>query len=219
MRVLLVEDDIKISKNISFYLTQHKYIVDSSRSVIDAKNYLLQNEYDVILLDWMLPDGEGISLLKDKTWTTPVIMITAKAMLNDKVEAFELGIDDYLTKPFMLPELLARIRSVVRRSNNLVNSNITVGDVTIDLNKYQVLFKNQVLDITGKAYAVIEYLALKVDQVVPRSDLSERVLDSSESDSNLVDVYIANIRKEIRKYSDKEYIKTVKGVGYMLCSN
>lgn len=219
MRVLLVEDDAKISKNVAFYLSQHKYIVDIASNLQNSKQYLSDNEYDVILLDWMLPDGEGISLLKARTWNTPVIMITAKAMLNDKMEAFELGIDDYLTKPFMLPELLVRIRSVVRRSNNSSESIIKIDELSIDLNKYEVKYMDTVLEISGKAFSIIEFLAMRLDHVVARDELAEKVLDSVESDSNLVDVYIATIRKTLKKYSEKKYIKTVKGVGYMLCSN
>lgn len=218
MRILLIEDDEKLSKNISFYLEKYKYIVDRSKTVAKALQYLNSNVYDIILLDWMLPDGEGTEILKENRNNIPVIMLTAKSMLSDKVEAFELGVDDYLSKPFMLPELLARIKSILRRNMSLDTNVINLDQLEIDLNKYEVRYKGNTLNISGKQFSILEYLVHKIDHVVSRDELSERVLDTLENETNLVDVYISTIRKEIKKYSDREYIKTVKGVGYMLCS-
>lgn len=223
MKILLIEDDAKISKNVKFFLEQYKYIIDTSDSVSKSIEMLDENEYDIILLDWMLKDGEGSEILKylsNKNSKTPILTITAKSMLGDKIEAFELGVDDYLVKPFMLPELLMRIKSIIRRStSNTLQPNTTFFEFEIDMNKCEVRHNTELLNIKGKVYALLEYLILNLDRVVSRMEIEERVLDSSESDSNLVDVYIATLRKEFKKYSEEEIIKTVKGKGYMLCSN
>ena len=223
MRILLVEDDKKISKNVAFFLEKYGFIVDLAENLVVAEKVRQESEHDLILLDWMLPDGEGVQFLNEiraKGDNSPVIMLTARSLLEDKIEAFNFGADDYLTKPFQLPELLVRIKSVVRRT---VSSDATpiyqFGDLTVDTNKCEVKLKDKVLDISAKTYSVFEYLVINSNRVVARDEIFEKVLDIEPDASNAVDVYIANIRSLLGKKLGNSLIKTVKGRGYMLCTD
>lgn len=222
MKILLVEDDKTISNNSAFYLRKYSYLVDQAFTINQSDELLLSNEYDLLVIDRTLPDGDGVSLVKkcrDIKNNIPIIMITARTLLEDKVEAFEIGVDDYVTKPFQLPELLVRIKSILRRTNlDTTTSLITIGDLEINTDSCSVTIKSKEIELTGKTYNVLEYLAMNKDRIVSRDEICERVLDLDNESSNVVDVHIAYIRKAFGKKTSNKLIKTVKGKGYMLCS-
>lgn len=220
MRLLLIDDNRDLVFSLRRSLTKN-FVVDIA---YDGKQgtYLAEiNEYDIIILDILLPDINGIEICKSLRKSgiqTPIIMLTGQYELSDKVNALDGGADDYVTKPFHVPELLSRIRAVLRRQRNAFPSNVlTVADLQIDLNKKQVTRSNKKISLRRKEFYLLEYLARNVGNVITREMILDHVWESeNDSLTNIVDVHIKYLRDQIDKNFDKKLIKTVHGLGYKL---
>jgi DNA-binding response OmpR family regulator len=221
MRVLVVEDDMVIANLLQRALREESYAVDLAHDGIEGEWLAMENPYDLIILDVMLPRKDGISVLnslREAAVKIPVLMLTARDEVKDKVSGLDGGADDYMTKPFSLDELLARARSLLRRrTNDYSGAVLEVGHLKIDPARKEVSRAGQIIELTSKEYALVEYMARNSGKVVSRSELSEHVWDMDfEPSSNVVDVYVGYLRSKIDKGFEIPMIKTVRGHGYML---
>jgi DNA-binding response OmpR family regulator len=220
MRILLVEDYLPLQKSLAKGLRETGFAVDVTGDGREGLWYAKSNEYDVIILDIMLPGLDGLSILKQLRNIgnkTHILILTAKDTLEDKVKGLDFGADDYLVKPFAFEELLARLRALIRRHYQQKRACIAMEDIKIDLNKQQVYRKNQPVILTPREYALLEYLAVRAGQVVTRTDIWEHVYDfNSSATSNVVDVYIGYLRKKLETQGKPALIHTIRGRGYML---
>ena len=218
MKILILEDDKHLNKAICEML---KNIAETT-PVYDGANALYaveQNIYDLIILDVMLPNVDGFTILKKirEVGTTPVIMLTAKDSVSDKVKGLKLGADDYMTKPFYRDELIARVNALLRRYNNNFNGfQVIFKDLKFDLSQKKVTINDEVLEITGKSYDILEYLVRNKDIIITKEQLFNRIWGfESETIWSVVEVYVSNIRKLLKKYDYHIYLKTLRNVGYM----
>lgn len=220
MRILLVEDYLPLQKSLAKGLREADFAVDVTGDGKEGLWYAKSNEYDVIILDIMLPGLDGLSILKqlrDAGNKTHILILTAKDRLEDKVKGLDFGADDYLVKPFAFEELLARLRALTRRSYQQKRTCITIEDIKIDLNKQQVYKNGQLVILTPREYALLEYLAMRAGEIVTRTDIWEHVYDfNSSATSNVVDVYIGYLRKKLETQGKVALIHTIRGRGYML---
>jgi DNA-binding response OmpR family regulator len=220
MRILVVEDDAPLASILIRTLREESYAVDHAPDGQEAEWLAFENPYDLIILDLMLPRKHGLDVLKsvrDGGVTTPVLILTARDTKEDVVKGLDLGADDYLTKPFNLEELLARVRALLRRQSGDPATVIEAGPVTIDPSRKEVLRDGNPVSLTAKEYALLEYMARHAGTVLSRTQLSEHVWDMNfEPTSNVVDVYIGYLRNKLDKPFDVPVIKTVRGHGYML---
>ena len=220
MRVLLVEDQVALVKALRQGLEEEGFAVDAALDGEEADAKARTTQYDVIVLDIMLPKVDGLTLLK--RWraagiSTHVLMLTAKGALDDKVAGLDTGADDYLTKPFELEELLARIRALIRRGHQVKDPLIKVYDLTLDTAARRVERAGQSIHLTPREYALLEFLAFHRGKVVTRTMIWEHLYDEyDENTSNVVDVYIRYLRNKIDKGFDPPLIMTRWGEGYML---
>jgi DNA-binding response OmpR family regulator len=220
VRVLLVEDQLSLVKALRQGLEEEGFAVDSATDGEDADAKARATQYDVIVLDVMLPKVDGLTLLK--RWrgagiNTHVLMLTAKTSLNDRVGGLDSGADDYLTKPFELEELLARIRALVRRNHQVKDPTIRVLDLVLDTAARTVERAGQKIHLTPREYALLEFLAFNQGKVVTRTMIWEHLYDEyDENTSNVVDVYIRYLRNKIDKGFEPPLILTRWGEGYML---
>jgi DNA-binding response OmpR family regulator len=221
MRVLVVEDDMVIASLLQRALREESYAVDVAHDGMEGEWLAIENPYDLIILDVMLPRKDGIAVLaaiRAASVKAPVLMLTARDEVKDKVSGLDNGADDYMTKPFSIDELLARVRSLLRRrSTDYSGAVIEVGHLKIDPARKEVSRAGQTIELTSKEYALVEYMARNAGKVVSRSEMSEHVWDMDfEPNSNVVDVYVGYLRAKIDKGFDAPMIKTVRGHGYML---
>jgi DNA-binding response OmpR family regulator len=224
MKLLLIEDDARLAENCKLYLENSQFVVDvcktGSMGLLKAKD----QPYSVIILDWMLPDISGIDVLRElrkRGVTTPVIMTTARSQVEDKLEGFSLGIDDYVTKPYALSELLARITAVQRRTSTGTTDKVTnCSYLSINFDTCAVTCNGKKVELTPKEYAILELLTLNKESVVLRSEIIHHVW-SEDVDlfSNHVEVHMKNLRQKIDIAGKNSLIVTVKGKGYMLTEN
>jgi DNA-binding response OmpR family regulator len=219
MRILLVEDEEKVSRFVTLGLNAEQFVVDRAADGITGYEMASGHPYDVLIVDLMLPRLSGtelISRLRQNRVETPVLVLSARDQLDDKVKNIENGADDYLTKPFAFAELLARIRALLRR-RPLGSTMLTVGDLEIDLVTRQVKRSGKVLRLTSKEYGLLEYLASNPGRVLSRTMIIQYVWDQSfEGLTNIVDVYIRHLRQKIDDPFEKKLIRTVRSAGYML---
>lgn len=219
MRILLVEDEEKVSRFVTLGLNAEQFVVDRAADGITGYEMATAHPYDILVVDLMLPRLSGtelISRLRQNQVETPVLVLTARDQLDDKIKNFENGADDYLTKPFAFAELLARIRALLRR-RPVGSTMLTVGDLEIDLVTRQVKRSGKVLRLTTKEYGLLEYLASNPDRVLSRTMIIQYVWDQSfEGLTNIVDVYIRHLRQKIDDPFDRKLIRTVRSAGYML---
>lgn len=220
MRILLVEDEKELAAIIKQGLEEEGYIVDVAH---DGEEGLYMSEnysVDAVILDIMLPVMDGLTVLstmRKKGINTPVILLTARDALIDKIKGLDTGADDYLTKPFVFDELLARVRSLLRRKTDVKEAVIRIADIEINTANHEVRRGERLITLSAKEYALLEYLAYKKNTVVSRSDIIEHIYhEDSEMDSNVVDVYINYLRNKIDKDFKKKLIHTVRGAGYIL---
>jgi len=220
MRILVIEDEKKIADFIKRGLKEEGYAVDAS---YDGENGLFlakTNDYDLILLDLMLPKLDGITLcrkLREAKVSTPIIMLTAKDAVREKVIGLDAGADDYLTKPFAFEELLARIRAILRKKNGAEATKLEVGDLSLDLHTHKVTRGGKEIELTAKEYALLEYLMRNSGSIVTRTMISEHVWDIDfDTFTNVIDVYINYLRNKIDTGHSKKLIQTVRGRGYIL---
>lgn len=220
MRILVVEDEKKIADFIKRGLKEEGYAVDVA---YDGENGLFladTNDYDLVLLDLMLPKIDGLALckkLKTSKVTTPVIMLTAKDTVKDKVVGLDSGADDYLTKPFAFEELLARIRAILRKQDAETPTKLTISDLELDLLTHKVTRRSEEIALTTKEYSLLEYLMRNKGLIVTRTMISEHVWDIDfDTFTNVIDVYINYLRNKIDSGFDNKLIHTVRGRGYIL---
>ena len=220
MRILLVEDDPGVSGFIVKGLTEERYAVDLAT---DGEEGFFMGDsipYDLIVLDVMLPKLDGMVVcrrLRAKGKTVPILLLTAKDAIEDRVLGLDMGADDYLTKPFAFPELLARIRSLLRRGGSQPTTRLKVGDLELDPVAHQVWRREQEIPLTNKEYMILEYLLRNENRVLTRSAIIEHVWDIQYDNlTNIVDVHIRSLRAKIDRDFPSPLIHTVRGVGYVL---
>lgn len=220
MRLLLIEDYRPLQKSLVKGLREAGFAVDATGDGREGLWYAMSNDYDVIVLDLMLPGIDGLKILKQlraKGRQSPVLVLTAKDTLEDRVTGLNLGADDYLVKPFAFEELLARVRALVRRVYQQDSSCIRIRNLRIDLSKQRVWIGREELHLTPREYALLEYLTVQAGQVVSRTDIWEHVYEFiSPASSNVVDVYIGYLRRKIERPGKTSLIRTVRGRGYIL---
>jgi len=220
MRVLLVEDYLPIQKAIARGLREAGFAVDVTGDGEEALWFATENDYDVVILDLMLPRLDGLAVLqrmRAQGRPAPVLILTAKDAVADRVRGLDLGADDYLVKPFAFEELLARVRALARRAYQARNPCIEIGGLRIDTAAQRVRYGSQEVRLTAREYALLEYLAVRAGEVVSRTDIWEHVYDfSSEADSNVVDVYIGYLRRKLERAGAPRLIHTLRGRGYSL---
>lgn len=222
MKILVIEDNLLLRDNITFFLEQEKFTVDSAEDGETGYSLALKNQYDLIILDLMLPklDGETVvKYLRSNDITTPILVLSAKNLTEDKVYLLNIGCDDYLTKPFVSAELLARVKAILRRRHNISTSNIEIADLFINTDKKEVKRNNELIDLTTKEYIILELLAYNKNRLVTRRELLEKIWGDDRdllTMSNSLDVHIKNLRKKIDGKYKKKLIKTKRGFGFTL---
>ncbi len=222
MRVLVVEDEHKIANAIKKGLQREPYAVDIAYDGIAGYDLASGEQYDVIILDVMLPGIDGIEIckkLREQDIHTPILLLTAKSQIEDKIIGFNIGADDYLTKPFAFAELLARVRALTRRTQTTLYTILTVGDLTIDTNNYEVKRAGQKIRLSKKEYSLLEYLVHYKNKVLTKEQIINHVWNyDADVLPNSVEVYIKHLRKKIDEpFPGKSLIHTVKGFsGYKI---
>ena len=220
MRILVVEDERDLNRIITKKLKIEGYSVDSCFQGEEAIEYIDMTSYDAIIMDIMMPRKNGyevLSHMRSKGNTTPVLFLTAKDALEDKVKGLDLGADDYLIKPFHFDELMARIRAMVRRNYGVVSNRIQVANLTLDLDTRVVKRNETIIELSAKEFAILEYMMQNVGIVLSRERLEEHIWSYEyQGASNMIDVYIRYLRIKIDKNYEPKLIHTVRGVGYVL---
>jgi DNA-binding response OmpR family regulator len=220
MRILVVEDEERLSHLISRVLVEEGYAVETEANGRQALMRALADDYDLLIVDWMLPELSGVQLVKRLRAAevgTPVIMLTARDQIEDRVEGLDAGADDYLPKPFAFPELLARVRALARRPWGEVKDGaiLGAGDVTLDPVRHVVRHRGETVDLTAKEFALLATLLQRPGQVFTRPVLLDTVWGASpEVYANVVDLYVSYLRKKLDGDGDASHIRTVRGVGY-----
>jgi two-component system, OmpR family, copper resistance phosphate regulon response regulator CusR len=219
MRILIVEDEPKTAAYVSKGLAEHAYIVDIADNGIEGLHLATSGSYDLILLDVMLPGADGWTVLESlrRQRQTPVLFLSARDAVADRVKGLELGADDYLVKPFAFSELLARIRTLLRRGAAQVEQRVRIADLDVDLVRRRVARGDERIDLTAKEYALLDYFVRHAGEVVSRTLIAEHVWDMNfDSDTNVVDVAVRRLRAKIDDRFEPKLIHTIRGVGYVL---
>lgn len=221
MKLLLVEDEVQLSEALSQILIKNNYSVDAVYDGDDGLNYGLTDIYDVIILDIMLPKLNGLQvlrILRKKGVSTPIILLTAKDSVEDKVTGLDLGADDYLSKPFSSEELLTRLRALTRRKGEVINDNILdFGDIRLNLSTYDLECKNNSITLTLKEFDILHYFMQRPKSIVSKDDLITKLWGfDSEADHNNIEVYISFLRKKLTHIDSSVKISTIRRVGYKL---
>ncbi len=220
MRILIVEDDKKTASYLKKGLSENDFVVDLAHSGNDGLHLAMTGSYDLIILDIMLPERDGWSIaseMRRKKKETPLLFLTAKDSTRDKVKGLELGADDYLVKPFAFSELLARIRSILRRGPIQQTEVLTIADLTIDSTRHKAIRAGKPIDLTQKEFLLLSLLARKKGEVLSRTLIAEQVWDINfDSDSNIVEVAIRRLRAKVDDPFRTKLIRTVRGIGYVL---
>ena len=220
MKILVVEDEKDLNNIITKHLKKNNFSVDGVFDGEEALEYLSYGDYDVIILDVMMPKMNGYEVVKNLRANkneTAVLMLTARDGIDEKIKGLDLGADDYLVKPFDFRELLARIRALVRRKYGNISNELQIDDLVVDTSKKTVTRAGKNIDLTGKEYEVLEYLIQNKGRVLSRDKIRDGVWDYDyEGESNIIDVLIKNIRKKIDLGDSKSLIHTKRGLGYVL---
>ena len=222
MRILVVEDEPAAAAVLAKGLREHSYAVDIAADGAAAMDQVSATDYDLLILDVLLPRINGLELcrrLRDFGASVPILMLTARGGLDQRVEGLDAGADDYLSKPYHFPELLARVRALLRRGPALTNVDIHVADLTLDTRARTAARAGTDIQLTTKEFALLEYLARRQGQDVSRSDIAEHVWDDSfDPDSNLIEVYIQRLRRKMDDGHEVKLIQTRRGAGYTLAA-
>jgi two-component system OmpR family response regulator len=221
MRVLVVEDDKKIASFVSKGLKQAGFAVDVAYNGIDGLHLAVSETYDVAVIDIMLPGLDGISLierLREKKSNTPVIILSARQSVDERIKGLQAGGDDYLTKPFSFSELLARIHALIRRTTQVVEpSLLIVGDLSIDLLKREVRRSARSINLQAREFGLLEYFMRNANRILSKTAILENIYDYNfDPQTNVVDVLVCRLRNKIDKEFDFKMIQTVRGMGYVL---
>jgi heavy metal response regulator len=220
MKILVVEDEKKVGAFIKKGLEEDRYNVEVAFDGDKGEELASQGSFDLIILDILMPKKDGLTMLKElraKQITTPVLMITAKGSVEDKVKGLDTGADDYLVKPFAIAELLARVRSLLRRGGPEKSTALTVADLTLDLVSHKATRGENLIELTGKEYTLLEYFMRNTNKVLSRTIISEHIWHYNfDTGTNIIDVYINHLRNKIDGEFEKKLIHTVRGVGYMM---
>jgi two-component system copper resistance phosphate regulon response regulator CusR len=220
MRILVVEDEPAAAAVLAKGLREHSFAVDIAVDGAAAFEQVGGADYDLVILDVLLPRINGLELcrrLRDFGSTVPILMLTARGGLDQRVEGLDAGADDYLSKPYHFPELLARVRALLRRGPALANAELTIGDLSVDTRSQSVTRHGRPVQLTTKEFALLEYLMRRQGHVVSRGDIADHVWDDSfDPDSNLIEVYIQRLRRKIDDGHEVKLIQTRRGAGYAL---
>jgi DNA-binding response OmpR family regulator len=219
MNILIIDDNQEILFGLKKLLKDAKFNTDTASNIKEGKKVLAQQEYDLIILDWMLPDGSGVKFLaqlRKEFYTTAVLLLSSKSDIHDKVEALDAGADDYLQKPFSNIELLARIRALLRRESSYKKATLEIENLTVNLATHQVQVDNNSVELTKKEFELLELLILNQHVVLTRYQINDHINQNFNTlkSSNLVDVHIKNLRKKLGVAS--KLIETVRGVGFRI---
>ena len=220
MRILVIEDEKKVMKFLKQGLEEEHYTVDAAPDGDAGLQSAMSGNYDLVILDILIPKKDGITLLRElraKHVNTPVLMLTAKTSIEDKVEGLDAGADDYLTKPFSFAELLARVRSLLRRGAAEKSTMLKVADLQLDTVAHKAKRGERAIELTGKEYALLEYFMRNVNRVLTRTLISEHIWNYNfDTGTNVIDVYMNHLRSKVDDGFDKKLLHTVRSVGYVL---
>ena len=220
MRILVVEDEKKVSRLIQQGLEEEHYEVEAALDGEAAQQMLESGKYDLLIVDVMLPKKSGLELISEVrqvNTVTPILVLTAKAATEDKVAGLDSGADDYLTKPFAFEELLARVRSLLRRGAQEKSTVLTISDLELDTVTHKAKRGGRTIDLTAKEYALLEYFLRNKERVLTRAAISEHIWSYNfDTGTNIIDVYINHLRNKVDSNFDLKLIHTVRGVGYVL---
>lgn len=220
MKVLVVEDDLHLAESLTHILKEQGYFVDAVGNGLDGLYYASNEDYDVIILDVMLPKMNGydvIKTLRKQKNATPTVMLTAKSELDDKITGLDAGADDYIVKPFVPKELLARLRALTRRTGEVIVDEISFGDATLNLNSYTLICNGKSVTLSNKEFQILHILMANPNAVISKETLIIKVwgIDSDTSDNN-VEAYISFLRKKLFYVGSKVTIQTIRMAGYKL---
>ena len=220
MRILLIEDEKKVASFVARGLKEAKYTVDTAHDGEEGLFMAETNPYDLIVADWMLPGKDGVTICRELRKcrnAVPILLLTARDALKDKISGLDAGADDYLTKPFAFDELLARVRVLLRRKTKETSTTLKVADLELDQLTRKVSRAGRDIKLSSTEYALLEFMMLHSGQVVTRTMISEHVWHHDfDSFSNVIDVYINYLRNKIDKNSPKKLIQSLRGTGYIL---
>lgn len=220
MRILLCEDEPELSNALFAILKGNNYSVDAVYNGLDAVAYIESKIYDAVILDIMMPKLDGISVLKEirsKGNNVPVIMLTAKSEIDDKVKGLDLGADDYLTKPFETKELLARLRSITRRQSNILDNILSFGDINLNTSTFELVKGENSIKLIGKEYQILEMLMRNPSKLISVENFMDKIWGyDSDADTNVVWVFISNLRKKLASLNSNVQIKVTRNLGYSL---
>lgn len=222
MNILIVEDHQKLAKEIIDYLSKNGYLCKWANTLEMALEDVSVNSFDAMLLDLGLPDGNGFDVLKSVRETQSkmaIIIITARGELDDRIDGLQLGADDYLTKPFALTELGARLFAIIRRIHGFTINDLNIHGFSLQLQDYKVSYNSIPINLTKKEFDIFQYLVLNKNRVITRLQLTEHIwgdILEVNSDSNFIDVHVRNLRKKLDKHTSIEWFETVRNVGYRI---
>jgi len=220
MKILLIEDDLKILSFIQKGLQEEGFLVDTARDGEDGLYLSCEHQYDLLIIDWMLPKMDGITIcqkLRDKKIVTPILMLTAKNSVEDRITGFGCGADDYLGKPFVFAELVARVRSLLRRSSYNFNETLKLDTLEVNVSKRCVTRSSNPISLTSKEFDILVYMLLNQGSIVTHTQLQEKIWGISENtSSNVINVFIHHLRHKVDTEGEKVLIKTIRGSGYKI---
>ncbi len=220
MRILIVEDEVRVAGFIEKGFRENSYATSCARTCAEANDLLSEGEYDLVVLDLSLPDGDGLDLLGEWRrygFEEPVIILSARDSVKDRVGGLNLGADDYMPKPFSFEELLARARSLMRRQGKTKQTVLKYRNITLDLLAHSAKVDDRQIELTNREYALLEFLMQNQGRVMTRTAIGERIWEARyDMQTNLIDVYIRKLRQHLGDDGDPPIIKTVRGVGYVL---
>lgn len=220
MKILLVEDDIRIGRFVEKGLKENAYTVVWRRFVSEANTAISESSFDLVILDLGLPDGDGLDVLREWRsihFSEPVLILSARDSVNDRIEGLNLGADDYLPKPFSFEELLARVRSLLRRQGTSRQTRLSHRGVVMDLLARRVTFNDVGVELTNREYALLELFLSNQGRTLTRTQIGERIWDAHyDMQTNLIDVYVRKLRQHFPMSEEPPFIKTVRSVGYLM---
>jgi DNA-binding response OmpR family regulator len=220
MRILVVEDNHRLNSSLQMNLTHEGYSVDTAHDGQEGQDLAELTPYDLIILDILLPKKDGLEVCRDlrrRRNHTPILLLTARDSVDDRVQGLDCGADDYLVKPFAMRELLARLRALLRRKHPYVNGRLEMGNLVVDPVEHSVEREGRVIDLTPKEFALLEYFMYHPNQVVTRDMIEQHIWNYDfECNSNVIDVYVRRLRRKIDDPFETRLLATIRGIGYRL---